>query len=312
MISLLNGSAKKADIDVRALYRQRLLEMAENGQHNDTSQAQSAIEAELSEIVAPEPVRSDMAVPEGLQEGSPEQSESDQFRVLAEQIAPKCIEALAEAMRGMHRFAVNEWEKAEDVIDRLIALSDETRHINGEISSLRETADFLGRAQRELTNTAATLEGKLGACAANDRKFIEDLQTLANAQARDRESQEQAKSAAEEQLRNMGQRLTERLDALEKRVTASAETVSSTSECLEVILRALEKQTEANARMRDSLSHVEEGQLGIEHRLDSQAEALRTLHAFEQGRGSQLQAAIQSIKEMTVGCSTLAPLPEEL
>ncbi len=313
MISLMNANEKQtAEKNLRTLYLERLQEIAEDAQSGGDSVAGEAADAELTEMAIPEPVQADVTLPGRWPGETSEAFDSDQFRLLAEQIAPKCIEALAEAMRGMHRLADGERGKAEDAIHRLIALSDEIRHINGEISSLHESTEFLTGAERDLATKTAGLEGQLAECAASDRQVMADLQELACAQAQDRKSQALANSATEGRLNRLEHSLTERLNALEKRVTASLETVSFASEHLEAIAQALETCSETTVTMSTSLSRVEETQQVLQRRLDNQAEVLRKLYASEQERGSQLQTVLQRMKEMTVGFFMPAPLPEEL
>jgi hypothetical protein len=296
---------------------ERLREIAEDTRYGD-DRLRDAAEAELSDVSVLEAAHSEVTLPEHRQEepeeseASNEASDSDEFRLLAEQVAPKCIEALTEAFKGVHRLAAGERGKAENVKRQLIALSDEIRHINGEISSLHQSAELMTGAERDLATRAAVLEGQLAECAASDRQVIVDLAELTNAQARDRESQTLANSATQEQLSRLEESLTERLNALEKRFTASLETVSLAGENLTAIAQALETHFETSARINASLSGVQEAQQVLQRRLDNQAEFMRRLCASERERGNQLQTTLQKMKEMTAGFFMPAPLPEDL
>ena len=312
MISLLDGRGTKPVKDFRALYRDRLEELAENTGPGATEVADSAGGAEPDEAMLPENVETALGSSEDMPAGSPGTLASDNFQSLAEQIAPKCIEALADAMRGMCRLAFDKSRENEDVINQLIALSDETRQIRTEISSLRQAADYLGAGQRESASKAAMLEGEASTWAASRRELAEGLQELAKARVEDVEAQRRARSAVEERMIQIERHLTERLVALETRATTADETASVASESLEAILHALEKQSKANASTSESLARFEQVQHVIERRLDAQAEALRAIHASEQGRSSQWEAALQSIKDAAFGCRDPIPLPEGL
>jgi hypothetical protein len=319
MIPLLNGNGKQTrEKNLRANYLERLREIAEDTRYGGDALLRDAAVGELSEVPVLEPTHSEVALPEPWQvesaesKGSNEAFDSDEFRLLAEQVAPKCIDALTEAFRGVHRLAAGDLGKAEAVTNQVIALSDEIRHINGEISSLRQSTEFLTGAERDLVTRAAILEGQLAECTASDRQVIADLAELTNAQARDRESQALANSATQEQMNRLEQSLTERLSALEKRFTASLETVSVAREHLTAIAQALETHFETSARINASLSGVQEMQLVLQRRLDNQAEVMRRLCASEQERGNQLQTTLQKMREMTVEFFMPAPLPENL
>ncbi len=319
MIPLLNGNGKQTrEKNLRANYLERLREIAEDTRYGDDGLLRETAVEELSQVSVLEPAHSEVALPEPWQveseesKGSNEAFDSDEFRLLAEQVAPKCIDALTEAFRGVHRLAAGDLGKAEAVTNQVIALSDEIRHINGEISSLRQSTEFLTGAERDLVTRAVVLEGQLAECAASDRQVIADLAELTNAQARDRESQALANSATQEQLSRLEQSLTERLNALEKRFAASLETVALAREHLTAIAQALETHFETSARIDASLSGVQETQQVLQRRLDNQAEVMRTLCASEQERGNQLQTTLQKMKEMTVEFFMPAPLPEDL
>ncbi|HSB15317.1 MAG TPA: hypothetical protein VLE22_12730 [Bryobacteraceae bacterium] len=319
MIPLLNGNGKQTrEKNLRANYLERLREIAEDTRYGGDALLRDAAVGELSEVSVLEQTHSEVALPEPWQveseesKGSNEAFDSDEFRLLAEQVAPRCIDALTEAFRGVHRLAAGDLGKAEAVTNQVIALSDEIRHINGEISSLRQSTEFLTGAERDLVTRAAVLEGQLAECATSDRQVIADLAELTNAQARDRESQTLANSATQEQLNRLEQTLTERLSALENRFTASLETVSLVSENLTAIAQALQTHFETSARINVSLSGVQEAQEVLRRRLDNQAEVMRKLCASEQERGNQLQTTLQKMKEMTVEFFMPAPLPEDL
>jgi len=313
MISLLNGTQAHRQRDIRNLYRQRVLDLADSNRPGTTPESPDDGEAEAAEQRVTEGAAAHVGLGEDTPAGCPDESGPDQFRLLAERLAPKYIDTLAEAMQEMLNLAFRERDRNEDVVERLIALSDETRHISAEISTLCDAAERLSGAQQGLTNKTAMLEGKLAACVANDRKLIDDLQTLATAQARDHESHGMVKAAAEERIGHVERRLAERLEALDKRAVATAECISATSGDVERMLQTLERQAEANASMTESLSRVEEAQQVLQRRLDAQADALRTVQASEEGRSRQVQAALQSIlKEATLGSSILLPLPEGL
>jgi len=316
MISLFNGKGKQTttEKDLRALYLERLRVIADSAQHNNGSQRGDIAEVRLSESAVFEAVQPDGTLLENGQEQTSEMPAADRFRLLAEQIAPKCIDVLAEAMRGMHRLAADESGQAEEIIQRLDVLSEAMWRIQGEVSSLHERTESLSRAEQEIKAKSAILEEDLSACAAQDRRLMEDLGTLASAQARDREGQELARSETDQRFIQLQQSLTERFNALENRVAASVEAVSLADERLEGIRRILDKQTEAGAEIADRLSRFEEAQQALQRRLDAQAEFLRALHASEQARSSQLRAALESIKvmERTAGFVEPAPLPQEL
>ncbi len=313
MTSLLLATEKQTtEKNLRALYLERLREIAEDTPYGDVPLVQDAAEVDLNELAAPELAHLETILPGVWREETSEAADSDQFRLLAEQIAPKCVEALTEAMRGMHRMASGERTRAEDAIHRMITLSDEVRHINGEVSSLRESAEFLTGAEQDLAAKAIMLEGQIAECTASDRQVVAELQELTKSQARDRESQALASSATEERLARLEQCLTERLGALEKRVATSLETGSLAGEHLEAIMQALETHSEATARISAALSRLEETQQALQRRLDNQAEVVRKLYVSEQERGNQLQTALQKMKEMAVGFFMPAPLPEGL
>ena len=313
MISLMCGNGKlTTEKNLRLHYLERLREIAEDAPRGHGPLVRDAAEAAPAEKAMPEIAQADVAAPGGWREESTEAIDADQFRLLAERIAPKCIEALTEAMRGMHRPAAGEQGKAEDAIRRMIAVSDEIQRINREISSLHESTESLTSAESDLATKAATLEGRLAECAANDRKVMAELGELANSQTRDRESQTRANLATEERLSWLEHGLTERLGALEKRVAESSQTISVASEHLEAIKHSLERHTEVTARVSGDLCRVEETQQALQRQLESHAEVLRKLYASERERGSQLQTALQKMKELTVGFFMPAPLPEEL
>jgi chromosome segregation ATPase len=328
MISILapNGKSQTEEQkDLRSLYLTRLHEIADDAGDRSRESVPPRTEntdgdgPALSSSVSPLPERATDEQTTELETTAPaadvEQAgnaSSDEFRKLAEQIAPRCIEALTDAMEGMHRLAAGSHGNLEANINRMIANSDEIRLLNRELTSLRQGTDSWIEAERALSVKVAGLEVRLREEEETRQRTKATLQGLSTTQEQDREDQDLATSTFEEGLKQLGQRLGEHQDVIEKRVAEAMEKILPVSERLDTFARSLEAQVDATAGLNSVFSKLQETQQSLQKRMDIQAEAIRTLYTPEQERRNQLQAALGTVNEMAVGLLLPASLPEQL
>lgn len=325
MISLRNGtSQEEGRRDLRTLYLARLQEIADCAADGSYKSSTATVEADAAPpalgFSVPPPSENakeeqrtepEMTAP-SMDAVQPASGPSDEFRRLAEQVAPKWIEALTDAIRGMHRMTTGDRGKLEAAIDSMTALSDDVRSIRGELTSLRRSTDLLEEAECALSVKVAGVETRLCDTEGSHQRMKAALEGLSSAQDQDRKNQDIAGSRLGDRLGQMEQRLRDREGLVENRVAGALEKILAVSDHLEALTDALEAQANAAARLNATLSTLKEGQESLQRRLNLQSEAIRALYTTEQERRNQLETALKKVQDMATGFLLPGPLPEQL
>ncbi|MGE5138325.1 MAG: hypothetical protein ACM3JD_02580 [Rudaea sp.] len=184
MISLFETTQKEKTPTSREVYLKRLHEIAydPNGKSSEpatatapdpaveappeTVSAETVAEMEIKTIpqlpgTLPFPAVEPFSFQGEMKVGAMEEAATLDSRKLAEEIAPKFVDAFVVAFDEMERHALGSNSKASEAAAELSRASQDLQALNGQVGAIRRAIDSLAAAQRELSTRVSNIEAGL-------------------------------------------------------------------------------------------------------------------------------------------------------
>jgi len=238
--------------------------------------------------------------------------EVGELRNVAERVTETLVQVLSSAVKEAQQRTAEDLRRLEATVASLAGVTEEIPSLRSELGTLRQQTDSLVEAERQLSFRMARMEARLNGLDAVSR---EDFRRVTEGQEQIRQALETQASAAAaldqtvRQLQENAQALQERFDRGTAETSAAA---AAMRERLEALDQRLRDNIEASEALRAAWAEMEGMQNAVQRRLETQAEAIRSIHLAQEVRREELRAALQKLEDIAGGMSVPKPLPEDL